>query len=69
MAGTLAQIITLMKRVTSLDDLSESADVVFTQFDRGVNVVQTTDTTKCKRYEQSATGEVLANLQRQLREI
>ncbi|CAE1290039.1 unnamed protein product [Acanthosepion pharaonis] len=66
---SVTQIIALMTRATPLDDLAESADLVFAQSDHGVNAVHTPDTTKRERYKQSATERALADLQRQIREI
>ncbi|CAE1319644.1 unnamed protein product [Acanthosepion pharaonis] len=66
---SVAQIIAPMTRATPLDDLAESADLVFAQFDHSVNAVRAPDIAKHERYEPSKTERALADLQRQIREL
>ncbi|CAE1270085.1 unnamed protein product [Acanthosepion pharaonis] len=66
---SVAQIIAQMTKATPLDDLAESADLVFAQFDHSVNVVHPPDTAKHERHERNETEQALADLQRQIREI
>ncbi|CAE1167705.1 unnamed protein product [Acanthosepion pharaonis] len=55
--------------IAPMDDLAESADLVFAQFDHSVNAVHATDIAKHERYEPSKTERALADLQRQIQEI